>query len=70
MIISCLLQYSYSFKSENNCYSVYMNKTFNGHTPNVNGLLNLDRVIHKFIILMPKDAKLIMIVQHICSTAV
>ena len=29
-------------KSENNCYSVYMNKTFFSHTPNVNGLLNLD----------------------------
>ena len=43
MIRSCLLQYVYSFKSENNCYSVYMNKTFNGHTPNVNGLLNLER---------------------------
>ena len=26
-----------------NCYSVYMNKTFFSHTPNVNGLLNLDR---------------------------
>ena len=26
-----------------NCYSVYMNKTFYGHTPNVDGLLNLDR---------------------------
>src|SRR5215216_1578030 len=26
MIRSCLLQYGYSFKSENNCYSVYMNK--------------------------------------------
>ena len=25
------------------CYSVYMNKTFYGQTPNVNGLLNLDR---------------------------
>ena len=33
----------YSFKSKNNCCSVYMNKTFYGHTPNVNGLLNLDR---------------------------
>src|SRR3990170_6884279 len=42
MIRSCLLQYSYSFKSENNCCFVYMNKTFYGHTPNVNGLLNLD----------------------------
>ena len=70
MIGSCLLQYGYSFKSKNNCYSIYMNKTFNGHTPNVNGLLNLGRVIHIFIILMPKDAKLIMIVQHICGTAV
>ena len=43
MIRSCLLQYSYSFKTENNCYSVYMNKNFYGHTPNVNGLLNLNR---------------------------
>ena len=42
MIRPCLLQYVYSFKSENNCYSVYMNKTFYVHTPNVNGLLNLD----------------------------
>ena len=42
MIGSCLLRYGYSFKSENNCYSVYTNKTFYGHTPNVNGLLNLD----------------------------
>ena len=39
---SCLLQYDYSFKTVNNCYFVYMNKTFYGHTPNVNGLLNLD----------------------------
>ena len=67
---SCLSQYGYLFKTENNCYSIYMNKTFNGHTPNVNGLLNLVRVIHIFIILMPKDAKLIIIVQHICGTAV
>ena len=69
MIRSFLLQKCYSFKSENNCCSVYMNKTFYGHTPNVNGLLNLDRSEHIFIILMPKDAKLIMIVQHICGTA-
>ena len=33
----------YSFKSENNYYSVYMKKTFNGHTPNENSLLDLDR---------------------------
>ena len=43
VIGSCLLQYGYSFKLENNCYSVYMNKTFYGYTPNENGLLNLDR---------------------------
>ena len=70
MIGSCLLQYGYSFKSENNCCFVYMNKTFYGHTPNVNGLLDLDRSSTLFIIMIPKDAKLIMIVQHICGTAV
>ena len=43
MIRSCLLQYSYLFKSENNGYSIYMNNTFYGHTPNVNGLLNPGR---------------------------
>ena len=42
MIGSCLLQYGYSFKLENNCCSVYMNKTFCGHTSKANGLLNLD----------------------------
>ena len=43
MIGSCLLQYDYSFMSKNNCSSIYMNKTFYGHTLNINGLLNLDR---------------------------
>ena len=43
MIGSCLLQYGYSFKSKNNCCSIYMNKTFYGHTPNENGPLDLDR---------------------------
>ena len=43
MIRSCLLQYSYSFKPENNGYSIYMNNTFYDHTPKVNGLFNLDR---------------------------
>ena len=42
MMRSCLLQYGYSFKSENNGYSVYMNNTFYGDAPNVNGLLNPD----------------------------
>ena len=43
MIRSCLLQYGYSFKSENNGYSVYMNNNLYGHAPNVNSLLNLSR---------------------------
>ena len=43
MIGSCLLQYGYSFKSKNNCCSIYMNKTFYGHTLKINGLLNLER---------------------------
>ena len=42
MIGSCLLQYGYSFKSENSC-SVYMNKTFDGNIPNENSSLDLDR---------------------------
>ena len=42
MIGSCLLQYGYSFKSENNCCSVYTDKTFDGNTPNENSLLDLD----------------------------
>ena len=70
MIGSCLLQYGYSFKLENNCCSVYMNKTFYGHTPNEMVCWISIIVIHIFIILKPKDAKLIMIVQLICGTAV
>ena len=42
MIGLCLSQYGYSFK-ENNGYSVYLNNTFNGLAPKMNGLLNLDR---------------------------
>ena len=40
MIRSCLLQYGYSFKIEDNCYSVYMNKTFYGHNP----MLMVDKI--------------------------
>ena len=69
MIRSCSLQYGYSFKLENNGYSVYMNNTFYGHAPNVNGLLNLIVVIHMFITLMPKDVELIMIVPLSYGTA-
>ena len=42
IILGLISQYGYSFKSENNCCSVYMNKTFYGLTSNLNGLLNLD----------------------------
>ena len=67
MIRSCSLQYGYSFKLENNGYSVYMNNTFYGHAPNVNGLLNLDRSdthVHA------KRYKIVMIVPHTCGTAI
>ena len=70
MIGSCLLQYGYSFNSKSNRSSVYMNKTFYGHIPNENGLLDLDHGNTHFIILKPKYAKLIMIVQLICGTAI
>ena len=69
MIISCLLRYSYSSKIENNCYFVYMNKTFYGHTPKMDYRISIV-VLHIFILLLPKDAKLIMIVQLICGAAV
>ena len=70
MIGSNLLQYGYSCKLENNCCSVYMNKTFYGLTSNVIGLLNLDRGDRHIDNIVPKDAKLIMIVQFICGIAV
>ena len=41
MIGLCLSQYGYSFK-ENNGYSIYLNNTFNGYTPNEIDLLDLD----------------------------
>ena len=40
---SCLMRDGYSFKSENNGCSIYMNKTLYGYTPNENGSLDLDR---------------------------
>ena len=58
------------FKLENNCCSVYMNKTFYGHTPNENGLLDLDRSDTHIHNIDAKDAKLIMIVQHTCGTVI
>ena len=68
---SCLMRDGFSFKSENNGCSIYMSNIFYGHAPLKSGLFLLDIVvIHIFIILKPKDAKLIMIVQLICGTAV
>ena len=69
---SCLMRGGYSFKSENNGCSIYMSNIFYGHAPLKSGLflLNLDRGDTHVIILKPKDAKLIMIVQLICGTAV
>src|SRR5664279_258896 len=39
---SCLMQNGYSFKSENNGCSIYMNNIFYGHAPMKNGLFLLD----------------------------
>ena len=65
MIGSCLLQYGYSCKENNGC-SIYLNNTFNGLAPKMNGLLNLDRSdthVHA------KSYKIVMIVPHTCGTA-
>ena len=65
MIGLCLSQYGYLFK-ENNGYSVYLNNTFNGLAPKMNGLLNLDRSdthVHA------KRYKIVMIVPLTCGTA-
>ena len=65
MIGLCLSQYGNSFK-ENNGYYVYMNNTFYGHAPNVNGLLNLD---HSDTHVHAKRYKIVMIVPPTCGTA-
>ena len=65
MIGSCLLRYGYSLK-ENNGYFVYLNNTFNGLTPKMNGLLNLDRSDTHF---HAKRYKIVMIVPPTCGTA-
>ena len=65
MIGLCLPQNGYSFK-ENNGYSVYLNNTFNGLAPKMNGLLNLDRSdTHEHA----KRYKIVMIVPLACGTA-
>ena len=53
-----------------NCCSIYMNKTLYGYTPMKMVHWISIVVIHIFIILKPKDARLIMIVQLICGTSV
>ena len=66
MIGLCLSQYDYSFK-DNNGYSVYLNNTFNGLAPKMNGLLNLDRSdthVHA------KRYKIVMIVPHTSGTSI
>ena len=69
---SCLMRDGYSFKSKNNGCSIFMNNIFYGHAPLMSGLflLNLDSSDTHILILKPKDAELIMIVQFICGTAV
>ena len=57
-------------KSENNCCSLHMNKTFNGHTPKVNGLLNLDRSDTHIDNLDAKRCKVDNDSKQICGTAV
>ena len=65
MIGLCLSQYDNSFK-ENNGYSVYLNNTFNGLAPKMNGSLNLDRSDTHF---HAKRYKIVMIVPLTCGTA-
>ena len=62
----------YSFKSENNGCSIYMSNIFYVHAPLKSRLfvLNLDSGDTHIIMLKPKDAELIMIVQLISGTAV
>ena len=55
------------FIKENNGYSIYLNNTFNGLAPKMNGLLNLDRSdthVHA------KRYKIVMIVPPTCGTAI
>ena len=66
MIGFCLSQYDYSFK-ENNGYSVYLNNTFNGLAPKINGSLNLD---HSNTHVHTKRYKIVMIVPPTCGTAI
>ena len=68
MIGLCLSPYGYSFK-ENNGYSVYLNNTFNGLAPKMNGLLNLDRSDTHVNNINANRYKVVMIVPLTCGTA-
>ena len=68
MIGLCLSQYNYSFKG-NNGYSVYLNNTFNGLAPKMNGVLNLDRSDTHVHNIVAKIYKVVMIVTLTCGTA-
>ena len=63
MIGLCLSPHGCSF----NGYSVYLNNTFNGLAPKMNGSLNLD---HSDTHVHAKRYKIVMIVPHTCGTAV
>ena len=67
MIGLCLSQYGYSFK-KNNGYFVYLNNTFNGLAPKMNGLLNLDRSDTHVHNIDAKRYKVVMIVPLTCGT--
>ena len=69
MIGLCLSQYGYSLK-EDNGYSVYLNNTFNGLAPKMNGLLNLDRSDTHVHNIEVKRRKVNNLVQLIYGTAV
>ena len=62
MIGLCLSQYG----KENNGYSVYLNNTFNGLAPKMNGLLNL---VHSDTHVHAKRYKIVMIVPPTCGTS-
>src|SRR3954471_13449603 len=69
---SCLMRSGYSFKSENNGCSIYMNDIFYGHALVMNGLflLDLDNSVTYIHMLMLKGLNLMMVYFHICGTAV
>ena len=68
---SCLMWDGYSFKSENNGYSTWVISFMVMHPERVVYFCWISIVvIHISTILMPKYAKLLIIVQHICGTAV